>query len=76
MKVADSAGPTVYLKPVKYLTARIATPPSFFDLQCRMFIFNTMIAYGVLKTIGLLDHRCDHGVKGQGHIYLKPVYSL
>ena len=37
----------------------------------RVFIFGTMIVYGVLMTTKLQDYRYDLGGIGQGQIYLK-----
>ena len=34
-----------------------------------------MIAYRMLITIAYIEHGYDLGVKGQGHIYLKPFYG-
>ena len=42
----------------------------------RVFIFGTMIAYGVYITTKVSDHRYDLEVKVQGHIYLKSVLQL
>ena len=56
------------LKSVKIcLTAHNAISPM-------VFIIGTVIAYGVQVTIGYLE-TYDPGVKGRGHIYLKPVYG-
>ena len=49
---------------------------SSFIFWPRVFIFGTIIAYGVKITIGFSDHQCDLGVKGQGHIRLKSVKKL
>ena len=42
----------------------------------RVFIFGTIIVYGVLMTTKLQDNRYDLGGIGQGQIYLKSVLLL
>ena len=42
----------------------------------RVFIFGTMIVYGVLMTTKLQDYRYDFGGMGQGQVYLKSVLLL
>ena len=42
----------------------------------RLFIFITIIAYGLLITTKDTDHRHDLGVDDQGQIYLDSVLGL
>ena len=43
------------------------------ELEWRVFRFSIMVAYGVHIATKVSDYRYD--VRGQGHIYFRPVYS-